>query len=255
MIQAVVDSPLLILVVTFASLWATARITASYVRRRRLHEDVREDYDFLLSATLTLLSLIIGFNMFAAVSRYDQRKNFEEAEANAIGTEYLRTDLMPAAEGSEVRALLAAYVQQRILFYTSHDGSALVDINNRTARLQDEMWKAVVGPSLARPDPIQALVVSGMNDVMNTQADAQASWWNRIPLGAWGLMMAMALAANILVGFGVRNEKQAGAILLILPFVVSISFFLIADIDSPRQGVIRVEPMNVQALAASLKPR
>jgi len=67
--------------------------------------------------------------------------------------------------------------------------------------------------------------------------------------------MAIALACNILIGYGVRNEKQVGTVLLILPFIVSISFFLIADVDSPRQGVIRVEPQNVKALAASLKPR
>jgi hypothetical protein len=55
--------------------------------------------------TLTLLGLLIGPRFSMAASRYDQRKNFEEAEANAIGTEYLRADLLPAADGAKVKDL------------------------------------------------------------------------------------------------------------------------------------------------------
>jgi hypothetical protein len=63
-----------------------------------------------------------------AISRYDQRKNYEEAEANAIGTEYLRADLLPTADRSNVRALLRNYLDQRILFYETRDGNALLQI-------------------------------------------------------------------------------------------------------------------------------
>jgi hypothetical protein len=63
-----------------------------------------------------------------AISRYDQRKNYEEAEANAIGTEYLRADLLPMADRSNVRALLRNYLDQRILFYETRDGNALLQI-------------------------------------------------------------------------------------------------------------------------------
>jgi hypothetical protein len=234
-------------------MWLAARVSASYVRRRKLEEDVHKDFDFVLSASLTLLSLIIGFNLFTAVGRYDQRKNYEEAEANAIGTEYLRADLMPAAEGAKVRALLVSYVDQRMLFYTTRDESKLAEISARTARLQAELWSAVVPTALAQPNPIQALVVSGMNDVLNSQGYTQAAWWNRIPLGAWCLMVAIAICCNVLIGYGVRDAKAVGTLLLILPFIVSVSFFLIADVDSPRAGVIRVNPQNLQSLATSLK--
>jgi hypothetical protein len=60
----------------------------------------------VLGATLTLLSLIVGFSFSMAVGRYDQRKNLEEEEANAIGTEYARAELLPAAAAARVRALL-----------------------------------------------------------------------------------------------------------------------------------------------------
>ena len=62
-----------------------------------------------MTATLTLLGLIIGFSFSMAISRYDQRKVYEEAEANAIGTEYVRADLLPAGDAARVRALLRDY--------------------------------------------------------------------------------------------------------------------------------------------------
>lgn len=248
------DSPLAILVVSFVVMWTAARTSASYARRRVLKEEVRPDFNFILSSTLTLLGLLIGFNLVTAVNRYDQRKNYEEAEANAIGTQYLRADLVPAADGAKMRSLLASYVAQRMLFYVTRDKRELDAVNARTAKLQTELWAAVVGPATAQPDPVRALVVAGMNDVINSQGYTQAAWWNRIPLGAWALMAAVAISCNLLIGYGVRDAKAMGTLLFVVPFIVAISFFLIADIDSPRAGVIRVQPQNLQALAESLRP-
>jgi hypothetical protein len=97
-----------------------------------------------------------------------------------------------------------------------------------------------------------ALAVSGMNDVLNSQGYTQAAWWNRIPLAAWGLMAAIAICCNFLVGYGARHAETEGTLLLVLPLVVSIAFFLIADIDSPRGGVIRVQPQNLLTFAQTL---
>jgi hypothetical protein len=251
--QDLMDSPPLVLVVSFLVMWGAARLSASHVRRRKLEDDVHKDFDFILSATLTLLVLLIGFNLVTAVNRYDQRKNYEEAEANAIGTEYLRADLLPAAEGDRMRKLLSSYTEQRVLFYVTRDEVRLKEINSGTARLQSDLWKTVVAPAAAHPSPVTALVVSGMNDVLNSQGYTQAAWWNRIPLGAWGLMVTIALCCNVMIGYGVRDAKAVGVMLLILPFVVSTSFFLIADVDSPRAGVILVQPQNLQSLAESLR--
>ena len=98
----------------------------------------------VLGATLTLLGLIIGFTFSMAISRYEQRKNYEEAEANAIGTEYVRADLLPAADAQRVRTLLANYTDQRILFYRTGDAQQLSRVNADTAQLQTELWSTVV---------------------------------------------------------------------------------------------------------------
>ncbi len=90
-----------------------------------------------------------------------------------------------------------------------------------------------------------------MNDVLNSQGYTQAAWWNRIPTSAWTLMIAIAVCCNVLVGYGARRARVKAGLLLVLPVVVSISFLLVADIDSPRSGFIHVVPQNLESLSQS----
>ena len=250
---SLVKFPFLVLVFSFIVLWLAARI-GLFLRQRRetLDEDAYQDFSVVLAATLTLLGLIIGFTFAMAMGRYDQRKNYEEAEANAIGTEFVRTDLLPPADAARARPLLKEYLEQRILFYQNRDDHALQQINARTAQLQSEMWSSVRSLSGAQPTPILALAISGMNDVLNSQGYTQAGWWNRIPLSAWWLMWVVAFCSNLLVGYTTRRAKQEAVRMLTLPLVLAIALSFIADIDSPRRGLIRVVPENLISLAESL---
>jgi hypothetical protein len=246
--------PLLLFVISFFALWLSAWIGASRFKRFRAQVAEREaDFGVVQGATLTLLALIIGFTFSMALGRYDQRKNLEEEEANAIGTEFVRADLLPAADAAKVRALLLSYLDQRVLFYTARDEQQLQQINAETGKLQAQLWSAVVAPAAAQPTPPMALALAGMNDVLNSQGYTQAAWWNRIPMAAWTLMAATAICSTMLIGIGARNVKARSGLLLILPLVVSIAFFLVADLDSPRQGVIRVVPQNLLSLSQSLR--
>ena len=187
-----------------------------------------------------------------AIDRHDQREILEEAETNAIGTEYLRSDLLPVASASTIKALLNSYLDQRILFYSKQDQESIAAISERTNELQSALWKEILPISRSQPHAVTALIVSGMNDVLNSQGYTQAAWWNRIPYTAWGLMGAIAICANLLVGFGARNFRHNVALFMIFPFVIAVSFFLIADIDSPRGGVIKIEPRNLIQLKHTL---
>ena len=249
----ILDYPLRVFVISFGAMLLTGWIGAQIARRRIIEADLREDFGLVQTATLTLLGLIIGFTFSMALTRYDQRKNYEAAEANAIGTEFVRADLLPPADAAKVRALLLSYVDQRVLFYAIHDEEELREVGARTAKLQAQLWAAVRIPVLAQPTPVAALVVDGMNDVLNSQGYTQAAWWNRIPVGAWSLMAAIALCANLLVGLGAKDPAREVKMLLVLPLVAAIAFFLIADIDSPRLGSIHVQPQNLLSLAQSLR--
>ena len=187
-----------------------------------------------------------------AIDRHDQREIFEEGEANAIGTEYLRADLLPPKASAATKDLLIQYIDQRILFYSKQSPEKIQEIRSKTDQLQMALWNEILPVVRAKDTPAIALVASGMNDVLNSQGYVQAAWWNRIPFTAWALMAAIAVCANLLVGFGARNFQKNTALFMIFPFVVSVSFFLIADIDSPRGGVIRIEARNLVALKNNL---
>jgi hypothetical protein len=248
--------PLLLFVVSFVGLWLAAWVGAALFHRVRPQIDSqREDYGVVQGAVLTLLALIVGFTFSMAVSRYDQRKNLEEEEANAIGTEYLRVGFLPAADAANARALLVAYLEQRILYYTTRDAPELAQIDDRTAKLQNDLWSAVEPAARAQPTPVMTAVAVGMNDVLNSQGYTAAAWLNRIPDGAWDLLGAISLCSMMVVGAGARASRVRFGLFVILPLVLSISLFMIADIDAPRRGVIQVIPMNLETLQQSLVAR
>jgi hypothetical protein len=250
-VREFLNRPLVVFVIAFFLLWLSAWAGALRGQRRRdFTEAVRTDFGVILAATLTLLGLIIGFSFSMATARYDLRKSYEESEANAIGTEYVRADLLPAAEAAQVRSLLKQYTDLRIRFYKTQDAEDLRQINAETARMQNELWAAASKPANAQPSPVIALAVGGMNDVLNSQGYTQAAWWNQIPAGAWCLMFVIAIFSNGLLGYGARQLEPR--LFMVLPVVVAVAFFLIADIDSPRGGVIRVQPQNLISLRAGL---
>jgi hypothetical protein len=232
-------------------MWLAGRIgRAIRDRREGANAPASPDFNIALTATLTLLGLIIGFSFSMAMGRYDQRKNYEEAEANAIGTEYLRVDVLPLADAAKLKSLLAEYTDLRIMYYRSRNRAELQRINAETAQLQDQLWHAVETPAAAQPTPLAALAAAGMNDVLNSQGYTQAAWWYRIPGEAWVLMIVIAIYANLLMGFGAQGPRT-NYLLLVLPLLVSLSFLLVADIDSPRGGLVRVHPVNLIVLSKS----
>jgi hypothetical protein len=231
----------------------TAAVYAGdWLRHRKpdTEETAAKDMSTLLPAALTLLALIIGFSFSMASGRYDQRKALEEEEANAIGTEYVRADLAPG-HTAQIQTLLKAYLQQRILFYEVTDPVLLQQVDAATAVLQAQLWAAVTTPAIATPTPIMGVLVTGMNDVLNSQGYTQAMWWNRLPSNAWTLLLVVATFGNFLFGY---SEYRTGRVrLIILPIIIALPFFLIADLDTPRRGLIHVVPQNLEALQASLQ--
>ena len=128
--QTLLNRPVVLFVFSFAFLWAATRLgTWLQIWHGQLDESRKGDFDIVLGATLTLLSLIVGFSFSMASSRYDQRKNYEEDEANAIGTVYARADLLPGADAVKIQQLLREYTAQRIRFYTTVDAEQVRDLN------------------------------------------------------------------------------------------------------------------------------
>ena len=255
------DHPLILMFATFALLWCTTRLGAALrIRHGKLDDASSGDFDIVLGATLTLLGLIVGFSFSMSSSRYDQRKNLEEAEANAIGTAYARAALLPATDVAKVRALLKDYTGLRVRFYagrglgyySARDAQEQRDLYRDTGRAQEQLWAEVAAAALAAPSALTSLAAAATNDAINSQGYAQAAAWNRIPTGAWALLYMLGIVAATMIGYRFHSAPPRPLLLMILPGVISIAFFLIADIDCPRGGVIRVAPQNLTALAESL---
>jgi hypothetical protein len=248
------DRPFLIFAVSLLALVAAAFMGASGRRRFfPLRNDEEQEYNLVQGASLTLLGLLVGFTFSLAATRYDLRKTLEESEANAIGTEFLRADLLPDAAAAATREGLKDYLAERIAFFSESDPARIARIDAETARLQANLWSLVGSAGAEHPTAIMALTVSGMNDVLNAQGFTQAAFLNRIPTPAWVLMALIALGCNLLLGYGAKRVNSA--IFFVVPLTISVSFLLIADIDSPRGGVIRVAPQNLLSLSHSLDAR
>lgn len=246
-----VDFPLLVFIVSFAALTIAAWF-GDFLRKRSKSsaEANRGDSGVVLSGTLTLLGLIIGFSFSMATSRYDLRKSSEQAEANAIAVAYMRANLLPPADAARVHELLKRYLNQRILYYTTRKSSQLSKIADDTSQTQIELSSSIGAALEPLPPQLEGLFISSTNDLVVSRLSTQAVWSNRIPTGAWLLITLTSIGCNFLIGY--RASRTDWLVFLIMPIAVSVSLFLIADLDSPRGGVIHVNPQNLITLSESL---
>lgn len=240
--------------VTFLGLALAAWLAATRCGSLR-QEAVRlnREFDVVQGATLTLLGLIVGFTFSMALDRYEERKGLESAESAAISAAWLRADLLPAEDTQKVRALLLQYLDSRIAYLSTRMPSRIREALAGSRQLQAEMWAAVTAHAKANPTSLTTLAVSGIGDVVTSAGNSEAAWNNRIPGTAWLLMAAMAVFATLLVGIGLDEGHGFSRMLLVLPLVIATAFFLIADVESPRMGIIRVVPDNLVALSLSLR--
>jgi hypothetical protein len=253
MIRYMLNHPRILALALLLIMWALTLLGT--VLRKRFRPpafDDKDDTALVVSASLTLLGLIIGFTFSMATSRYDLRRTYEEGEANAISTEWLRADLLPAPDAARLRGLLSQYLDARIGFYLSPYSNKTGTVDARSALLQDQMWSTILPIARSQPTPMEALVVTGLDEVISSEGRTQAAWWNRIPTTAWVLLVIIACMANLLVGYATRSSQARTLLLVVLPMLVSTAILLIADIDSPRGGLIRIPPRDLAAIRQTL---
>lgn len=232
-------------------LWFASFIGSTVIARlRNPQSGESEDVRMILGAMLTLLGLTIGFTLSMAIGGYNIRQNNEAAEAVAISTALSRVDLLPAERSTTLRPLLAQYLEQRLRFYGASDHAQLQTVDEETSRLKAELWLNVVDAAHTKPTPLSALAVSGVSDVLTSEATTNAGWRSQIPLAAWGLMTIIAACCNLLVGYSAGRNKHR-ALLFMLPFVISVSFSFIGDIDVPGRGLIHVSSVNLERAAGA----
>lgn len=235
-----------------ALLWV-GTLVGGALRSRRQHvfADEVSTFKTLESTVLALLGLLLGFTFSMGVSRYDQRKNLEIAEANALHVLWLRTGTLPAPLRATEQTLVRQYVPVRLDFLGAGTNLTRIDASLRqTTALQASMWQAAGNFAVTQRDPITAQFLGALADATAVTESRTAAFENRIPTTAWGLLLFIAFVASLLVGIGISARSQA--LRLILPLVVAAALSLTLDLDSPRTGLIRVHQYSLERVAAQI---
>jgi hypothetical protein len=220
------------------------------------NEPTRSQVNMLEAASLGLLALLLGFTFSMALTRFDTRKQLVLDEANAIGTTYLRAQLLPDPARKEVSNLLRRYVDVRLDFYqVGVNQRKLQNVDDETEKLHKALWSYAMATGGRDPRAIPTgLFIQSLNEVIDLHAKRVTAMENHVPESIFVLLLIVATLSLGLVGYGAGMGRDRN----LLPTVISVILIasvilLIMDLDRPRRGLIKVSQQSMVHLQESLK--
>lgn len=227
---------------------------------RRVSQGRGDDRDLgemstIQAAVLGLLALLLGFTFSMAASRFEARKELVRDEANAIGTTYLRTQLLPEPYKGNIVRLLRQYIDTRLeLQQIDHTQEGLAGVNARTSRLQDQIWAEAVGAADRDPRSVMTgLFIQSLNDMIDMHGKQLAALRNRIPFPIFLLLCSVAIAAMAMTGYGCGVARERNFLLtLTMSLVIASVIWLIVDLHRPTHGLITIDLRSLIELRDSM---
>jgi Protein of unknown function (DUF4239) len=207
----------------------------------------------MVGAMLGLLAFMLAFTFGMAAERFDTRKQLVLDEANAIGTTYLRTAMLPERR-DEVRALLRTYVDVRLEAVRS---GRVAEQIVQSENIQGQLWTAATAVGLQHPNSIVVgLFVESLNEVIDLHAKrVTAALRNRIPGAIWVVLLAISVLSLAAMGY---HSGLVGTIRSVAIIVLAVTFSavttLIADLDRPQEGSLVVSQQALIDLRQSMNP-
>ena len=222
-------------------------------RRRRREEEKEAPLGTMVGATLGLLAFILAFTFSLAASRFDNRRQLVLDEADAVGTTYLRAGMLPE-RGQQVRDLLREYVAARL---DALQPGKFVEGIRRSEDTQQKVWTEAETVGQKNPNAITVgLFVQSLNQMIDLHAARmQAALRSRIPGAIWLGLFAVAGLSLATMGYhaGLSGTRRSLAIVAVaVTFAVVIE--LIADLDRPQEGVLRVSQQALLDVQRSMAP-
>ncbi len=212
----------------------------------------KEQINAIGSSLFVLLSLLVSFTLTMAVSRYDQRRELVVREADAIGTTYLRAATLGPPYQQKFEQLLRSYVDARIDFFAAGvDRAQLEQAVNQSRRLQQELWNNLVAVSQSKQTPVVVAFMNSLNEVIDLDSQRLAALENRIPSRVWMLITIVALV--VVFTRGLTLGRRFWLTLVLGPMTIAVAVGLIADVDSPRTGFVRVNQGPLYRLKAEIQ--
>ena len=196
-------------------------------------------------AVFALLGLLLAFTFSGAASRFEDRKWFINSEANAIGTAYLRLDLLPEEAQPPLRDLFRRYVDNRAKVY--RDAQTMDEVTARLAEgvaLQNEIWKQAMAAMRLPGASTQAtmLLTPALNEMIDITATRAMATQNHPPHIIFILLAALSLVGALLVGYGTStNKDRAWFHHVTFALVISMAIYVIVDLEYPRLGLIKID--------------
>jgi hypothetical protein len=214
-------------------------------RAKREGEAGQAGFGVVEGAVFALLGLLVAFTFSGALSRFDDRRKLIVDEANAIGTAYLRIDLLPAAGQGELRERFRQYLDARLAVYRAlPDFDAVEAELTRANRLQQEIWSRAVTLS-SGSQPAAMLLLPALNDMFDIASTRTAAAKMHPPPVVFALLFAFSLLGALLAG-----HAMAGAISrrwlhsVTFAFALAGAVYVILDMEYPRLGFIRIDAFD-----------
>lgn len=199
------------------------------------------------AVTFGLLGLLLAFTFSGAADRLDTRRRQIIDEANAIGTAWLRIDVLPADAQPKLRQALRAYTDSRIAVYRTFSTEGLDAARTEYARLsglQQDIWTQAVAAARDVP-PATIVVLPALNEMFDIAAIRIAATQMHPPVIVYGVLALMSLMCAFLVGYEMGATAVASrAHMILLAFVLAFTFYVILDFEYPRLGLIRIDDFD-----------
>jgi len=201
----------------------------------------------LEGSLLGLLALLLSFTFGMSSSRHDRRVNIIMEEANAIGTAVLRSDLYPDSIRQAFREDFEAYLETRIRFYSlKTDIPAIVKSLQDGQDLQASLWERA--SSLGRDkDNLHrtAQMIPALNAMFDIASTRTAATLDKVPEIIFYLLFLISITASLMVGYA-GGIKPDWTMVLSFSLMISMTVYLIVDLDRPRKGAITMDKANEQ---------
>lgn len=194
-------------------------------------------------AVFALLGLLIAFTFSGAASRFDGRRELITREANAIGSAWRLLDLLPAGAQPGVRASFADYLEARLAAYRAlPDEQAARAELARAARHEGEIWRGVLACREATEPDWEKLLLPALNAMSDIAGERTQAAMRHPPTIVFTLLFALALGCALLTGLALSpTARPPRTILVGFAAVISLTTYVILDLEYPRVGLIRVE--------------
>jgi hypothetical protein len=251
--------PLSIVVIAMVVAFTVAAQAGHLIGRRlraRGGAEGKEELGTSLGGLLGLLGLLLAFTFSMAGERFERRKNLVVEEANAIGTAWLRADLVPEPMRTRSRSELRDYTQLRLDAAAAKGMEERLQLLARSERIQATLWTAAVEAAAASPTPPTALFVAAVNELIDAHGRRVFSAVrNPIPPAILDTVLGVALLVLAAMGFsrGLDGSRSA-APTIALSLVVTVVLALILDLDRPSEGYLRVSQQAMQDVRAMMGP-